>query len=178
MLALTTAAAVVGISLMFHVLAGGHAPNLSSLAILAALVAMATTPLTHGKVNLTGLLLVLGAAQVALHLAFEAHPGSSGGHHVHGAGAHHTHGDEPVMVMATMHAAATLLTALLISRCRAALRRATAWCSLRHLLLHVRELAPRHRPPPTPAPRMVPIPVPGTGAVMSRAPPRLVPSAS
>ncbi len=146
---------VVSLSLGFHLLGGGGPPDPATLLGVAALVAAVALPVTARGVRPPGLLLLLGSAQVVLHLAFE---GGNG----------HGHDAAPVPMVVT-HAVATALTALVLLRGRALVRRGWLRWSAAHLPRPVPRL-PRCRLP-VPVFRSVPVPAPGTSAVMGRAPP-------
>lgn len=87
---------VVGLSLLAHVVAGGHPPEPMTLLLVTAAVAAYGGALTRDRLGLTELLVVLGAGQVLLHLVFML----GSGHHAGG----------PVMLAA--HGLATIAIAL------------------------------------------------------------------
>lgn len=169
----SSAVAVVCLALVFHAAAGGRVPTAPAVGLLTLATLAVTAPLTRRRtVPLPGLLAVLGGAQVMLHAAFDAHGHAAG--HVHAV----AHGAASTATMVAMHAVATLLTSLAFAQGRDALRTATAWSAVRHLLLH----PPRLLPAPPRLPVLLAPPSATTsvlpGAVRSRAPPVLVPYAS
>ena len=165
----SSAVAVVCLALVFHAAAGGHVPTAAAIGLLTLATLVVTAPLTRHTVPLPGLLVVLGAAQVVLHTAFDAHATD----HTHAV----AHGAASTATMVAMHAVATLLTSLAFAQGRDALRRASAWSAVRHLLLH----PPRRLPASPRLPVLLAPPSAATsatpGAVRSRAPPVLVPYA-
>ncbi|MEE6280533.1 hypothetical protein [Georgenia sunbinii] len=161
--AVLTAGAVVALSLLLHLAAGGSAPELPSLVALTALTAAVTGLLTRRRVELPSLMLVLGLVQVTLHVAFDSHgPGHTGGHGP-------TSGAMATMV--AVHAAATLLTALLFAQGRAALRSASVWQALRRLVRAPRRLPTTQARPPVPQLRRPPTAVWVRSWALERAPP-------
>lgn len=155
--AATAAGVVVVLSLAFHLLAGGHAPSLRTVAALTALTTVTGLPLVRTRISVGQLLVMLGLAQVALHVGF-----STGGHGGHAA---------PLPMVAT-HAIATLLTALVLGYGRAVLREGWARMTGRRLPRPAAALPGACLPVPVGHHR--PLPSPGADAAMGRAPPLLV----
>src|SRR5699024_9919454 len=133
-------------SLTFHLLGGGHAPPLATVLLLWGLSTLAAAPLSRRQLRPAELLVLLGLAQVGLHLGFEA----GSGHGTHAA---------PLPMIAT-HVIATTLTALVILHGRAVLRHGLARYTRRRLLQPAVVPAPAQLP--VPVSRQVPTPAPGT----------------
>jgi len=155
--ALSSAAVVVLLSLAFHLLAGGAAPEAATLTRLTAVCAAAALPLTRRPLRPASLLVLLAVAQVVLHLTFQT-------------GAHHAaHGHGPPLPMVATHVLATVLTALVLRRGQALLRAGLA------RVVRSRRLTPRPLPvlPRTAVAVSRPVPpvAPATGAATGRAPP-------
>lgn len=146
--------ATVSLAAGAHVLAGGTLPALPVLAALIALTLLVSVLATKVRLGLPAMTAVLGAGQLLLHEAFGALSGTTGpmagmptGHqHDDGAafasalqhlstgpgspaaaasGGHPLLAHDPGMLLA--HAAATLLTALMLARGEAALWALAAW---------------------------------------------------
>jgi hypothetical protein len=138
--AVAVTAAIFALAAAAHVFAGGSLPG---PAIAAALMVLTFAPvmiLTRALISAPVMAVVLGSSQVVLHGAFNALSMSAGfspaaGEHLHGAGsavpaaaslmAGHT--AEPAVPMLVLHAAATLLAALVLARGEATLWALAAW---------------------------------------------------
>lgn len=167
---LLLAAAVVGLSVLSHLLAGGRGPGVVPLLVLTVLTAVGVLPFTRARLGLPRLLALLGTGQLVLHVAFErcAALGPATRSAVPG---HATTADLAAAVaMLAAHAAATLGLALVLRYGDAVLWRLWAWLTgLGAVHDGAPVLVPRSAAPRTGAPVAHAAPV--RGAWHGRAPP-------
>lgn len=166
-LAVTTAS--FGLAAGAHTLAGGTLP---APEILVGLLALALAPvmiLARAKITAPGMLVLLGAGQLALHQAFDAFTVSAAfipaaSEHLHGQAVAGTltagplmtgHTAAPGALMVALHALATLATALLLARGEAAVWALAAWL---RPLVHLPAALEIPVLPPAPAPPVVFVP--------------------
>ena len=144
--AVVTSAVVASLAAGAHAAGGGQLSSVPVLAALGSLVLLAVTVLARWQLRLRTLLPVLAVLQAALHgaLSFLA-PGTTSAivdpawthGHVHGAQVPFTlissspvmpgHGAAAMPAMLLAHAAATVVTALVLVGADGAARRATCW---------------------------------------------------
>lgn len=118
---LLLAAAVVGLSVVAHGLAGGADPGAVPLGVLAVLTAVAVRPLTRRQIGLPRLLGLLGAGQLVLHVVFERCAALSPS-----GAAVHAHAASPLTMLGA-HAVATLAVAVVLRYGDAVLWRLWTW---------------------------------------------------
>jgi hypothetical protein len=142
-----------------HVLAGGALPAPGILVGLVALTLAAVMILTRVKLTAPTMLALLGTSQLALHEAFavlsvtgNVAP-ASGQQHLHNVVLELSsavalmpgHAAEPGVSMLVLHAAATVVTALILARGEAALWALAAWLRPLIRLLAALVIPPRPR---------------------------------
>ncbi|MCM0616590.1 hypothetical protein [Paenarthrobacter sp. TYUT067] len=124
-----------------HVFAGGELPAFPVMTALTAVVTLSAVMLAGRKMTAPMLAAYLGVGQTVLHLAFSAlsgpgapaptgahHGGLPGGTGSVAAGSPHDHLSADVSLgMLAMHAAAVLVTALVMARGESALWALAAW---------------------------------------------------
>jgi hypothetical protein len=134
-------AAIIILAAGAHVLAGGSLPEPGITVGLLVLTLAPVMILTKIRISAPVMAVLLGAGQVVLHGAFSALSVSAGfspmfAEHIHGVGptlpatsalmmSRHT--ADPGLPMLLLHAAATLVTALVLARGEAALWALAAW---------------------------------------------------
>lgn len=123
------ATTVVALSLVMHLLAGGDHPGTVSVLVLAGLTTLALLPPTRREITLPGLVVMLSAGQIVLHVAFEqcallaAAP----------TAAHHPTPAPSGWMMIVAHVVATLVTAVVLRHGEALLWRLRDWLVGRRL---------------------------------------------
>ncbi len=140
---LLLAAAVVGLSVVAHGLAGGTDPGAVPLGVLAVLTAVAVRPLTRREVGLPRLLGLLGAGQLVLHVVFDRCAALSPAD-----AAAHAHSSSPLAMLGA-HAVATLAVALVLRYGDAVLWRLWTWLVGRRVPGRPRRLVVPAAPPPS-----------------------------
>ncbi|MCR1981134.1 hypothetical protein NSA53_02620 [Cellulosimicrobium cellulans] len=138
---LLLAAAVVGLSVVAHGLAGGTDPGAVPLGVLAVLTAVAVRPLTRREVGLPRLLGLLGAGQLVLHVVFDRCAALSPAD-----AAAHAHSSSPLAMLGA-HAVATLAVALVLRYGDAVLWRLWTWLAGRRVPGRPRRLVVPAAPP-------------------------------
>ncbi len=144
--AATLAAATVALAASAHLLAGGQLPAPGILLAVLALTGLVCTAATRLKLGFPAVASLLGAGQLILHESFTAFSGTVAGSS-DGTAAHHgpanlpasipaaspehvqAHGPDPALALLMLagHAAATLLSALLLAKGEDALWTLAAW---------------------------------------------------
>jgi heme/copper-type cytochrome/quinol oxidase subunit 3 len=128
---LATSSAALAITA--HAVADGGPPNTALILLLTVLIGWVSTALAERTRGPGGILVVLGCAQLLMHLALSELVVDHGAHAASGYDA---------TAMTAAHVVATVLTALILARAESALLAAAA---------SVRLLVPvRWRPPPVP----------------------------
>lgn len=138
--AVAVSAAIFTLAVAAHVIAGGSLPEPAIVFGLMVLTLAPVMLLTRVRISGAVMALLLGSAQVVLHGAFNALSMSTGfspaaGEHIHSVGSSLPvaaslmvgHTADPGALMLVLHAAATLLTALVLARGETALWALAAW---------------------------------------------------
>ncbi len=140
--AATLATATVALAASAHLFAGGQLPAPGILLAVLALTGLVCTAATRLRLAFPAVAALLGAGQLVLHESFTAFSGTVAGPSA-GTAAHHgpasipaaslehvqAHGPDPALALLMLagHAAATLLSALLLAKGEDALWTLAAW---------------------------------------------------